>query len=295
MTGRIVKATGGFYYVDIPDSAGLNRIECRGRGVFRNRGVTPLVGDMAVIQLSPQEGTGSVVEILPRKNSLVRPALSNLDRMVLVLSVTDPEPNILVADTYLAILAHRGIDGIVAITKADLAPARELAGIYQKAGFPVYLISGEDSIAELEAALAEGVSAFCGNSGVGKSTLLNRLHPQLGLATGQTSKKLGRGKHTTRHVELLYLPNGGLVADTPGFSSLEMLRMGHIPKTELAGCFVEFSPFLGGCRFNDCSHTVEAGCAVLDAVAAGEIGRGRHESYRALYAQAKEVREWEHR
>ena len=293
--GRIVKATAGFYYVDIPGSEGLQRVECRGRGVFRNRGVTPLVGDMAVVQLSAQEGTGSVVEILPRKNSLVRPPLSNLDRMVVVLSVTDPEPNILVADTYLAILAHRGIDGIVAITKTDLAPAGQLADIYRQAGFPVYLISGEESIRELEAALSGGVSAFCGNSGVGKSTLLNRLHPQLGLATGQTSKKLGRGKHTTRHVELLYLPSGGLVADTPGFSSLEMLRMGFIPKTELAGCFVEFAPFLGGCRFNDCSHTVEAGCAVLDAVAAGQIGRGRHQSYRALYAQAKEVREWEHK
>jgi len=295
MTGRIVKSTGGFYYVDIPSSDGPRRIECRGRGVFRNRGVTPLVGDMAVVELSGQEGTGSVVEILPRKNSLVRPPLSNLDRMVLVLSVTDPEPNILVADTYLAILAHRGIDAIVTITKADLAPAQELVGIYQKAGFPVYLVSDDEGVRELCSALSQGISAFCGNSGVGKSTLLNRLHPQLGLPTGHTSKKLGRGRHTTRHVELLYLPGGGLVADTPGFSSLEMLRMGHIPKEELAGCFAEFAPFLGGCRFADCAHTVEAGCAVLDAVAAGEIGKGRHKSYRALYAQAKEVREWEHR
>ncbi|MCL2857146.1 MAG: ribosome small subunit-dependent GTPase A [Oscillospiraceae bacterium] len=298
MTGRIVKATGGFYYVDIPnpsDPAAMRRIECRGRGVFRNRGITPLVGDMAVVELSSGEGTGSVVEILPRKNSLVRPPLSNLDRMVLVLSVTDPEPNILVADTYLAILAHRGIGATIAITKADLAPAQELAGAYKKAGFPVYLTSGDNGVGELMIALSDGISAFCGNSGVGKSTLLNRLHPQLGLATGETSKKLGRGRHTTRHVELLYLPGGGLVADTPGFSSLEMLRMGHIPKEELAGCFVEFTPFLGGCRFNDCSHTVETGCAVLDAVADGDVGKSRHESYRALYAQAKEVREWEHR
>ena len=295
MTGRIVKATGGFYYVDVPGPDGPQRIECRGRGVFRNRGVTPLVGDMAVVEPSPQEGTGSVVEVLPRKNSLVRPPLSNLDRMVLVLSVTDPEPNILVADTYLAILAHRGIDAIVAITKTDLAPAEKLADVYKKAGFPVYLISREEATEELLSALSQGISAFCGNSGVGKSTLLNRLHPQLGLPTAQTSKKLGRGKHTTRHVELLYLPGGGLVADTPGFSSLEMLRMGHIPKEELADCFVELRPFLGGCRFADCSHTVEAGCAVLEALTSGEIGAGRHESYRALYAQAKEVREWEHR
>jgi len=295
LTGRIVKATGGFYYVDIPAGAGFERVECRGRGALRNRGLTPLVGDMAVIERSPEDGSGSVVELLERSNSLVRPPLSNIDRMTLVLSVADPAPNLLVADTYLAILAHREIDALIAITKSDLAPSEDLESIYRGAGFLVYVVSPQSGIDELTAALSSGISAFCGNSGVGKSTLLNRIHPQLGLATGQTSKKLGRGRHTTRHVELLSLPGGGLVADTPGFSSLEMLRMGHIPKEELQFCFIEFAPFLGSCRFNDCSHTLEAGCAVLDALRRGEIARTRHESYCSLYAQAKEVKEWEHR
>lgn len=296
-----MKATGGFYYVDIPAGTQdsfperYERVECRGRGVFRKRDITPLVGDIAVIERSSEDGSGSVVELLPRANSLVRPPLANLDRMVLVLSVTDPAPNLLVADTYLAILAHVEIDALIAITKADIAPARELSSIYRRAGFTVYEISPMGGIDELRAALSCGVSAFCGNSGVGKSTLLNRIHPQLGLPTGQTSKKLGRGRHTTRHVELLTLPDGGLVADTPGFSSLEMLRMGHIPPSELALCFIEFAPFLGKCRFNDCSHTAETGCSVLDALSQGVIPKTRHDSYLTLYSQAKEVKEWEHR
>ena len=294
LTGRIVKATGGFYYVDIPAGAETERVECRGRGLLRNKGLTPLVGDMAVVELN-EDGSGTVAELLPRANSLVRPPLSNLDRMALLLSVADPAPNLLVADTYLAILAHREIDALVVITKSDLAPCGDLEAIYRGAGFPVYVVSPEGGIDALRAALSSGISAFCGNSGVGKSTLLNRIHPQLGLATGQTSKKLGRGRHTTRHVELLSLPGGGLVADTPGFSSLEMLRMGYIPKEELQLCFIEFAPFLGKCRFNDCAHLTEAGCAVTQALRRGEIAPTRYESYRALYAQAKEVRQWENR
>ena len=295
LTGRIVKATGGFYYVDLPTKDGFERVECRGRGILRNRGLTPLVGDLAVIERTP-EGGGSVHELLPRKNSLVRPPLSNLDRMVLVLSVSDPAPNLLVADTYLAILAHREIDPLIALTKTDLASSAWLEEVYTRAGFAVCPISPNGAgLDRLTDALSTGISAFCGNSGVGKSTLLNRIHPRLGLATGQTSKKLGRGKHTTRHVELLTLPSGGLVADTPGFSSLEMLRMGHIPKEELAPCFIEFAPFLGSCRFGDCSHTLEAGCAVLEALGREEIAKSRHDNYCTLYAQAKEVKDWERR
>ncbi|MCL2579737.1 MAG: ribosome small subunit-dependent GTPase A [Oscillospiraceae bacterium] len=295
LTGRIVKATGGFYYVDLPVGDGFERVECRGKGVLRKRGETPLVGDMAVIERTP-EGGGSVSQLLPRTNSLIRPPLANLDRMVLVLSVSDPAPNLLVADTYLTILAHREIDALIALTKTDLASSQWLEDIYTHAGFSVYPVGQDGSgLDRLTGALAAGISAFCGNSGVGKSTLLNRIHPQLGLATGQTSKKLGRGRHTTRHVELLPLPGGGLVADTPGFSSLEMLRMGHIPKEELAPCFIEFAPYLGKCRFNDCSHTLEAGCAILEALGQGKVGKTRHENYRNLYAQAKEVKDWEQR
>ncbi len=290
LTGRIWKATAGFYYVKGEDD---QLIECRARGVFRKEGSSPLVGDMVRVALSP-EGSGTVSEIFPRKNSLVRPPLANLDRMVLVLAVTDPLPNFFVADTYLAVLAHRGIDALVALTKTDLGDPAGLERLYAGAGYPVYVIGPKgEGLPALEAALSQGISAFCGNSGVGKSTLLNRIDSRLALPTANTSRKLGRGRHTTRHVELLPLPEGGLVADTPGFSSIEMLRMGHIPKEELAFCFPEFSPYLGECRFNDCSHTRETGCRVLRALEQGSIDSRRHESYRKLYDEARQVREWE--
>lgn len=292
LTGRIIKATGGFYYVE----AAGELMECRARGVFRKDGDSPLVGDM--VEAVPAEGGGgTVTKILPRRNSLVRPPLANLDRMALVLSVTDPLPNLLVADTYLAILAHREIPAIIALTKTDLGEHQELAHIYRHAGYPVFSIgldqNSDDGLSLLREQLATGISAFCGNSGVGKSTLLNRIDPRLALPTGDTSKKLGRGRHTTRHVELLLLPEGGLVADTPGFSSIEMLRMGHIPKEELELCFPEFAPFLGQCRFRDCSHTKEVGCRIREGVSQGEIGATRHDSYCKLYEQAREVKEWE--
>jgi len=290
LVGRIWKATAGFYYVKTEDAL----LECRARGVFRKEGNTPLVGDMVRVSLTP-DGKGTVSEILPRKNSLVRPPLANLDRMVLVLSVTDPEPNFYVADSYLAILAHRGIDAMIALTKSDLADPSELKLLYAGAGYPVYVVGQgeEEGLSALVNALSEGVSAFCGNSGVGKSTLLNRIDPRLALPTGDTSRKLGRGRHTTRHVELIPLPGGGLVADTPGFSSIEMLRMGHIPKDELAFCFPEFAPYLDKCQFNNCSHTKEKGCGVLQALEQGQIDPRRHESYLRLYEEAKQVREWE--
>ncbi|MGI6403875.1 MAG: ribosome small subunit-dependent GTPase A [Oscillospiraceae bacterium] len=289
MTGRIWKATAGFYYVKTEE--GL--VECRARGVFRKEGSTPLVGDMVRLALT-EEGKGTVSAILPRKNSLVRPPLANLDRMVLVLAVTDPAPNFFVADSYLAILAHRGIDALVALTKTDLADPSELKRLYAGAGYPVYVVEPDgEGLSALVEALSEGVSAFCGNSGVGKSTLLNRIDSRLALPTADTSRKLGRGRHTTRHVELIPLPGGGLVADTPGFSSIEMLRMGHIPKEELAPCFPEFASYLGKCQFNDCSHTREKGCGVLQALEQGHIDPRRHESYVRLYDEARQVREWE--
>jgi ribosome biogenesis GTPase len=293
MTGRIIKATGGFYYVDIPRDKGFTRLCCRARGLFRKDKSTPLVGDMAEVEPTV-EGEGYITRLLPRKNNLIRPPLANLDRMVLVLSTADPAPNLLVADTCLAILAHREISAIIAVTKTDLADGGYLRDIYEGAGYPVYLIGEkqEDALA-LQNALCGGVSAFCGNSGAGKSTLLNRMDPRLCLKTGDISHKLGRGRHTTRHVELLTLPGGGLVADTPGFSSLELLKTGIIPQTELSLCFYELEPYTDGCRFPDCSHTVEAGCAVLKALSQGRLAPSRHESYRRLYAEAKKRKPWE--
>lgn len=291
--GRILKATGGFYYVQ----AAGRLVECRGRGLLRREGLSPAVGDFVTLLLSP-DGTGTVTEIRPRKNELVRPPLANLDQMVVVISVSDPVPNLLVTDSYLSILEHKGIPALIAVSKADLGEeggARALASLYEKAGYPVIIESCRtgEGIPEITALLAGRLSAFSGNSGVGKSSLLNAIDPRFAIDTGETSKKLGRGRHTTRHVEAFPLQNGGLIADTPGFSSIDLLQMSDLHAQELAGCFREFAPHLGGCRFADCAHIREAGCAVLAALRRGEIAPTRHRSYEQLYKQLKDVREWE--
>lgn len=291
--GTIYKATGGFYYVITDGGADL---ECRARGIFREQGVKPLVGDRVRVETG-EDGSGVVDEILPRRNDLVRPPLANLDYMVVVLSVTDPAPNLFVVDKYIAVLEHKGIEPVVAVTKSDLDDPEPLAAIYRGAGFPVFVTDCVTlvGINELTAHLAGLFGAFSGNSGVGKSSLLNAIDPALGIQTGGTSRKLGRGKHTTRHVETFKLPNGALVADTPGFTSLELVRMSDITKENLSGCFREFARFAGGCRFMDCSHTCENGCAVLVAVEDGQIARSRHESYLQMYNEIKDVKEWERR
>jgi len=293
LEGRIIKATGGFYYVRCADA---REFQCRARGVFRKDNRSPLVGDMVQIQQN-EDGSGTVAEILPRKNAFVRPPLANLDHMVVVLSVTDPAPNLFVVDKFIALLEKQDIDPIIAVTKADLAATGDLASLYTKAGYPVYVLSCEtgEGVAALTDALAGTVSAFSGNSGVGKSSLLNAIDPRFAIQVGDTSKKLGRGRHTTRHVELFALQNGALVADTPGFSSIDIAEMGGIDKEELAGCFREFLPFLGRCKFVDCAHLREKGCAILEAVEQGEIDPRRHASYLQLYDEVKDVKPWEQR
>ena len=290
LEGLIVKATGGFYYVD----AGGVRWECRARGLFRKQGVRPLVGDRAQVEPTG-EGEGYLVGLLPRKNALTRPAVANLDRLVLVASVADPAPNLFVLDKLMAIACHQGIPPALAITKGDLGDPEPLAKIYCQVGIPVFTLSNacQEGLEELRQVLGQGLSAFTGNSGVGKSTLLNRLDGRLGLQTGQTSRKLGRGRHTTRHVELFAIGPAGYIADTPGFSAVELERYEVIRREELADCFPEFSRFVGDCRFTGCSHTGEKGCAVAAAVERGEIPLSRWESYRALYEEAKKWKDWE--
>jgi len=290
--GVIVKATGGFYYVHT--SAGL--LECRGRGLLRMERQTPFVGDRVTVQQN-DDGSGTVLEILPRKNELKRPPLANLDYMVAVLSVTDPAPNLQITDKFLAMLEYKGIEPLIAITKCDLEEPAPLAEIYTLAGYAVYTVdstTGKGAKA-LSRRLRGAFGAFSGNSGVGKSSLLNAICPDLDLAVGVTSKKLGRGKHTTRHVEIHPLPGGGYVADTPGFSSLSLVQLTRLPKEELADCFREFRPFVGQCRYSDCAHTCEAGCGVLQAVQAGKIAPSRHLSYTQLYSELGEVKDWERR
>lgn len=289
--GRIITSLGGFYQVALPSG---EMLDCRAKGKFRKDQQKPLVGDLVTVEQNDQ-GLSMVSAILPRKNQLVRPPLANLDQLVLVTSLADPAPNRLVLDQLIAVAEHQSIAPVVVFTKADLADARPIFSVYQKAGFPTFVVREDrpDTAQPIREVLQGKISAFTGNTGVGKSTLLNRLYPQLQLDTGEISKKLGRGRHTTRQVMLYALPEGGYAADTPGFSAMDFLRYVPIRKEELADCFREFAPYVDHCRFTGCSHTVEKGCAVLAALEAGEIARSRHESYCELYRQAQQIKDWQ--
>lgn len=295
--GIIYKATAGFYYVSTgSEFKGEDSLtQTRARGLFRKQGITPYVGDRIKWQLN-EDGFGTIEEILPRKNFLQRPPLANLDYMVVVLSVTDPLPNLTVTDKVLAILEHKNIQPLIAITKSDLDAPDSLAHLYRSAGFPVTVancLTGE-GVDDLSSQLAGAFSAFCGNSGVGKSSLLNAIHPKLGLSVGDTSKKLGRGRHTTRHIETFCLPNGGLVADTPGFTALEVAEISSITAEELSDCFRDIVPFHGDCKFADCSHTNSgAGCTVIEALESGKIASSRYQSYVQIYNELKDVKQWQ--
>lgn len=289
-TGLIVKGIGGFYYVKAADSV----LECRARGIFRKNKQTPLAGDQVKVSL-PETGMPMVDEILPRRNSLIRPPIANLDRLFIVVSVCDPGPNTLVVDKLISIAEHKEIEPVVIVNKTDLADPMELLDIYRRAGIPVCRVSAGtgEGIEQVRDLLTNRICAFTGNSGVGKSSLLNRLDPRLGLATGDISKKLGRGRHTTRQVELYEQENGGYLADTPGFSSLDLERCETVLAGELAGCFREFAPFVTDCKFTSCSHTGEKGCAVKAAVDEGKIHPSRYRSYVELYNAVKNIKEWE--
>ncbi len=289
--GLIVKALGGFYYVETANGV----YECRARGIFRRRETSPVVGDQAVIEPAA-DGKGTVVELLPRKNEIVRPPIANLDRIFMIVSVCEPPPNLLVLDKFLAMSEYKEIEPVIIITKCDLQDPRQLAAIYRNAGFTVKTVSNLTGgfSEEIKTLLQDSVSAFTGNTGVGKSSFLNALYPQFQLETAQISKKLGRGRHTTRHVELYKLEDiHAYVADTPGFSSMDLMQYDIILKEQLQYCFREFTPYLGECKFTGCSHTVEKGCVVLQALQEGRLEATRHQSYVELYHQAKNIKEWE--
>ena len=290
LTGLILRSQGGFYQVRT--SAG--ELRCRGRGRFRKEATQLLVGDKVEVQPT-EEGAGFITGLAPRKNFLIRPPVANLDRLVLVVSAADPAPNLLVVDKLTAIAARRGIPAALVFTKPDLADTANLAAIYRGAGYPVCQVNSltGEGIPQVRALFQGGLSAFCGNSGAGKSTLLNALYPELQLATGEISRKLGRGRHTTRHVELFPTGDGGYIADTPGFSAVEFLQFEKMPAAALEDCFPEFGPYREKCRFTGCSHRVEKGCAVLAAVEEGKIPESRHQSYRAIYEELRGVKEWE--
>lgn len=286
-TGTIRKALSGFYYVQCGDDL----VPCRARGKFRHQKITPLVGDQVSITVQA-DGSGSLDEILPRRNSFQRPAVANVDQLVIIASGAIPVTDPFLADRIIALAERKGCEPILCINKWDLVPAEDLFQIYRKAGFHTLKVSAVtgQGIEELRGLLAGKTSAFTGNSGVGKSSILNALEPGFGIVTGEISEKLGRGRHTTRHVELFPV-SGGLIADTPGFSSFD--DDGLLEKEALQYAFREFKPYLDGCRFVGCAHEKEKGCAVLEALKNGQIAPSRHRSYVRLYEMAKEIKPWE--
>ncbi len=289
ITGRIVRSISGFYDVQTPE--GL--VTCRARGILRRAGSTPLTGD--VVQISRDGEKGMVEKLMPRKNSFVRPAVANVDALVIFAANVNPVTEPFLIDRVAAIAGDQEVPVYLCVNKCDLDPAEELVRIYEKAGFPVIRTSAEtgEGVAQLRQLLQGKLTAFTGNSGVGKSSILNRLCPQLNLATGEVSEKLGRGRHTTRHVELFSLDEETYVVDTPGFSSFDTDQMELILKENLQYAFPDFGPYIGKCRFDDCSHRKEPDCAVRSAVEAGQIEKSRYDSYLRLYESYSQVKLWE--
>ena len=291
MTGIIMKALSGFYYVDCDGEI----ITCRARGKFRHKGLSPLVGDR--VEITELGGkTGSVDAILDRRNAFSRPAVANMDQVVMIAAGVNPITDPFLIDRVAAIAERKNCEPIICINKCDLDPCDVLYEIYRKAGFTTIRVSAATGagISELSKAIADKTVVFTGNSGVGKTSILNALDDRLSIQTGEVSEKLGRGRHTTRHVELFRLPNRAIVADTPGFASFDTEVPELLNKEELALAFREFQPYLDECRFVGCSHTKEKGCAVLQALKDGKISESRHKSYLRLYEAAKQYKQWEH-
>lgn len=288
LNGKILKGIGGFYYIETADAV----YECKARGVFRKQKITPLVGDDVTITIR-SNGENTIDSIHPRKNFLVRPPVANIEQLFILSAACNPSPNLFLIDKMTAIAINKGIEPIIVFTKSDLMDLSELEKIYKNAGFKTVCVSSvaKDGIDTVKEWISGKVSAFTGNSGVGKSTLLNSICEGLNLDTGEISEKLGRGRHTTRAVEL-YKVCDGYVADTPGFSSFDIEKNESVALEDIQYCFPEFQPYLGKCKFVSCSHTVDKGCAVLEALSDGKIEKTRHESYKAMYSDAKELKKW---
>ena len=288
--GRIEKALSGFYYVN----TGSEVLQCRARGKFRKEGMSPLVGDWVdVRELGNGEGFVEVVE--ERKNVFSRPAAANIDQLVIIASAAIPVTDPYLVDRISAIAALKGCRVLVVLNKCDLDRAEELYGIYSDSAIPVLRVSAEtgEGMDELRASISGKLNAFTGNSGVGKSSILNSLEPGFSLPVGEVSKALGRGRHTTRHVEMFALGSDTYVIDTPGFSSFDTEELNLELKQHLPETFPEFAPYTEDCRFVGCRHIKEKGCAVLQAVKDGKIPRSRHASYVRLAEELKDVHEWD--
>ena len=286
-----MKALSGFYDVRTPEGT----VRCRARGKFRKDGLSPLVGDRVIWEPTGEE-SGYILEILPRRNRFVRPAVANVDALVLLAAGVNPVTDPFLVDRVAVIAESLSCGVIICINKCDLDRGDALCGAFSRnTGYPVLRTSAEtgEGIGALRELIRGKTVAFTGNSGVGKSSLLNRIAPRLGLAVGEVSDRLGRGRHTTRHIELFDVGDGTLIADTPGFSSFDLTQMQPIRKEELQRYFPEFRPYIGSCRFDDCAHLKEPGCGVLDALRRGYVAPSRHESYRKLYEISMQYKEWE--
>ena len=285
-----MRALSGFYYVRT--ERGL--IRCRARGRFRRDGLTPLVGDRVYVAQCP-DGTGTIDSVMPRKNAFYRPAVANVDYLIMLLSAALPVTDPYLADRVTVRCEKNRCGVLLVINKCDLDPGDRLREIYESTGYGVFPVSaktGEGMDALLDA-ISGKVCCFTGNSGVGKSSLINAIAPELAIPTGEVSQKLGRGRHTTRHVELFDIGNGTLLADTPGFASFGDETETPIFPEELAGLFPEFGPYLGRCRFDDCTHRAEPGCALRRAAERGDVHPSRYGSYLRLYEEASRLNRWE--
>ncbi len=285
--GIITKGIGGFYYVEVANAT----YECKARGIFRKNKISPLVGD--TVEITVNDNAENTIDIIcERKNALNRPPVSNIDNLIIVVSTVEPKPNFFVIDKLVATAEYKNIEPYIVISKTDLSSYEEIFNVYKNSGITVIALDDNDSFERIKSIMVGKISAFTGNSGVGKTTLLNKLDDSLNLSTGAISDKLGRGRHTTRQAQLFNVC-GGYVIDTPGFSSFEFEKTEIIKKDDLPYCFREFREYIGTCKFTSCAHVNDKGCSILEAVKNGEISEIRHNNYIQMYNQAKEIKEWE--
>ncbi len=299
MVGRIIEGLGGLYTVRCEDAGEINLIQCRAKGVFRHEGISPLVGDIVEVDVSVGEDNAVISEIFERENSLIRPPMANLDCVFVSLAAARPMPMLDTVDKLVAILEHNDIEPVIVIGKCELdrERSREIVEIYEKAGYRAFALSCEtgEGVPEIREFISSrrGIMAMAGASGVGKSTLLNKLFPTLKLSTGGVSRKTERGRHTTRAVTLYEVGEGAFFADTPGFSMIDFERFNFFDLEDLPLAFKEINELIGECKYTKCTHLREEGCAIVEAVGRGEISKSRHDSYVMLYEILKNKHKWD--